>query len=422
MRASPRLIAPTAVLVAIAVLAAMVLITRGQLGASGAGGGDEPLERTAHLVDHGPEIIDPVHPGSGFVHPGVLVTAAQLEFVRAQVIAEREPWSRAYDRLRKSPYAALSWAAKPREVVDCGYSSEPDHGCGDEWRDGVAAYTHALMWYLSGAPEHAAKAVEIIDAWSGVLRAHTNDNAPIQAGWSAVSFVRAAELLRHTYRDWPTERKDRAAAMFRDVFLPLVGAGGAPGTWGNWDLIILDAAVGIAVFLNDRAIFDGALAKWRARVPAYLYLASDGPRPVPPPGGRVGIVEFWFDQQRFVDGLAQETCRDLGHTAWGIGALSQVAETARIQGVDLYGEVQARLIAALEFHAAYAIGEPVPDWLCGGALKAEFRPIPELALNHYGTRLGVDLPRTEQFVGSQRPQRPTFLFSWETLTHAGNPH
>jgi hypothetical protein len=27
--------------------------------------------------------------------------------------------------------------------VDCGYFSNPDHGCGDEWRDAVAAYTDA---------------------------------------------------------------------------------------------------------------------------------------------------------------------------------------------------------------------------------------------------------------------------------------
>ncbi|MBX6723744.1 MAG: alginate lyase family protein, partial [Dactylosporangium sp.] len=298
-------------------------------------------------------------------------------------------------------------------VVECGYYSNPNHGCDEEEGDAVAAYTHALLWYLTQREDHARKAIEIINAWSAVLQGHTGGNAPLQAGWSGAMMVRAAELIRYTYGGWPEAEVERAAAMFRDVYLPQV-RNGAPRSEGNWDFITLDAAISIAVFLDDRALFDHVVERWRGRLPAYVYLSSDGPQPVRPPSGSVS----WHGQTTFVDGLAQETCRDLGHTAWGLEAMAQIAETAWIQDVDLYAEAQARLVAALEFHAGFALGEPVPDWLCGGTLKARFSPIPEIAFKHYHNRLGIEMPKTQRLLEEQRPQSATHFYAWGTLTHA----
>jgi len=357
-----------------------------------------------------------------FLHPGVVVDLDQLDFVRGRVAAGAAPWTAAYDAMRRSPYADLAWQAHPRAVVECGLNSQPDNGCGDEWRDAIAAYTHALLWYLTLRPEHAEKAVEIIDAWSAVLRDHTNANAPLQAGWAAVPFVGAAELLRYTYQGWPAADVARAAQMFNDVFLPKV-AGGAPRTEGNWDLTALDAAASIAVFLDDKPLFDQTVERWRARVPAYLYLSSDGPAPTNPPGGIPGnasLVTYWHGQSTFVDGLAQETCRDLQHTGWGIEAMTELAETARIQGVDLFGEIQQRLASALELHAGVAL-DGAPAWLCGGKVTDEFTPIPEIAYNAL-VRRGVALPNTQRLLAKERPQAPSHFFAWETLTHADNPY
>src|SRR5204862_7420789 len=138
---------------------------------------------------------------------------------------------------------------------------------------------------------------------------------------------------------------------------------------GNWELIMKAAEVGIAVFLDDRATFDTAVAVWRKRVPAYIYVSSDGPLPKTPPGSTMPtaaqLTRYWQDQPTFVPGLAQETCRDFGHTAWGLDAAAEVAETAHVQGLDLYREVQDRLTVAMEFHAQYELGAPVPATLCG---------------------------------------------------------
>lgn len=365
-------------------------------------------------------------PQGRFVHPGVVTTTAQLDYVRRQVAVGRQPWAEAYRVLQRSEYGSLSWSPSPRDVVECGAYSNPDLGCTDEWRDATAANAHVLLWVISGDERHARKAAEIIDAWSAVLRDHTGANAQLQAAKAASSFVRAAELLRHTDAGWPAESVARAESMFRDVMLPRIVEGGPARPNGNWDLIAVNAMMAIAVFLDDETLFDTAVQRWRVRLPAFIYHSADGPNPVPPPNGygNLGQIGYWHGQRTYVDGLTQETCRDLEHTGWGLAAMSQAAETAWIQGVDLWFEAQARLVAALELHAGFSLGDPVPGWLCGGSLKSRLDPIPELAYNHYANRVGLPLPRTAQLVEAGRPQPARHFYGWDTLTSTplASPH
>jgi hypothetical protein len=109
----------------------------------------------------------------------------------------------------------------------------------------------------------------------------------------------------------------------------------------------LDAAVGIAVFLDDQPLFaEGRRAVAGPGSRRNIYLSGDGPYPVGPPGGASGpaaMASFWFGQRTYVDGLTQETCPGPRARRWGLEAMAQVAETAWIQGVDLYAEIQPRL-------------------------------------------------------------------------------
>lgn len=242
---------------------------------------------------------------AAFVHPGVLVSRGQLDFVRERVNAGAQPWKNAYDRMTTSKYASLSRVPKPRAVVECGSYSNPNNGCTDEREDAIAAYTLSLAWYVTRDARYARKAVEIMDAWSGVIADHTHSNAPLQTGWAGSSWPRAAEIIRYTYTGWPQARVDRFKAMLRDVYLPEV-AGGSHSN-GNWELSMTEAAIGIAVFLEDRAAYDRAVATFRGRVPAYIYLASDGALPKTAPGSgldtRDEIVRYRQGQTTFVDGL-----------------------------------------------------------------------------------------------------------------------
>jgi hypothetical protein len=178
----------------------------------------------------------------------------------------------------------------------------------------------------------------------------------------------------------------------------------------------------IGVFNDDRTSFDKAVQMWRQRTPAYIYIAKDGATPVPPPrGNKTGgaLTTFWYGQATMMDGLAQETCRDMSHAQYGLAGIINAAETAYVQGVDLYGDEAARLQAGLEFHAKYLNGAAVPATLCGGALNDDNpNPMWEIALNHFATRKGGALPETEKLVMKIRPTGTDHHVGWETLTHA----
>ncbi|WP_354640101.1 alginate lyase family protein [Kitasatospora camelliae] len=359
-----------------------------------------------------------------FTHPGVLVSRGQLDFVRGKVQAGAQPWKAAYDRMHASKYASLSRTPKPRAVVECGSYSNPNYGCTDEREDALAAYTLALEWSITRDSRYATKAIQIMDAWSGTLKDHTNSNAPLQSAWSASTWPRAAEIIRYGYGNWPADKVDRFGAMLRNVYLPKVVNGSRSN--GNWELSMTEATIGIAVFLNDRSVYDKAVATFRGRVPAYVYLATDGPLPRTAPGSgldtRDEIVRYWQGQTTFVDGLSQETCRDLTHTGYGLSAIAHVAETSRIQGQDLYPEVADRLRHALGLHSRYQLGEPVPANLCGGALERDLGPVTEVGYNALHNRLGYGMENTRKLTEQQRPAGTDNLFTaWETLTHADNP-
>ncbi|MEV6053589.1 alginate lyase family protein [Streptomyces sp. NPDC052107] len=362
---------------------------------------------------------------AAFVHPGVTVSRAQLDFARGKVLAGAQPWKAAYDQMMASPYASLNRTPKPRAVVECGPYSNPNYGCTDEREDALAAYTDALAWYVTRDERYARKAIELMDAWSATLTDHTNSNAPLQTAWAGASWAKAAELIKYTYTGTWADA-GRFATLLRNVYLPKVVNGSNSN--GNWELTMMEAAVGISVFLEDKASYDSAMARFRTRTAAYVYLSSDGDLPKTVPSQNLNtrdkIVSYWQGQSTFVTGLTQETCRDFVHTGYGISAISHVAETSRIQGQDLYGtDVGERLRQALGFQSKYELGAAVPSWLCGGSVKRGLGPITEVGYNALHNRMGIAMTNTQTLTEQNRPAGTNNLFvAWETLTDGDNPN
>ncbi|WP_046728705.1 alginate lyase family protein [Streptomyces humi] len=361
---------------------------------------------------------------STFVHPGVTVSRAQLDFARTEVLAGAQPWKAAYDQMMASKYADLNRTPAPRATVECGSYSNPNYGCTDEREDAIAAYTDALAWYITKDARYAQKAIQIMDAWSSTITSHTNSNAPLQTGWAGSSWPKAAEIIKYTYTGtWANQA--RFATMLRNVYLPVVIKGSNSN--GNWELTMTEAAVGISVFLEDKTSYDTAMARFRTRAAAYVYLASDGSVPKTVPSQNLDttakIVSYWQGQSTFVTGLTQETCRDFTHTGYGISSISHIAETSRIQGEDLYGtDVGERLRQALGFQAKYQLGTAVPSWLCGGSLNLGLGPVTEVGYNALHNRLGIAMTNTQTLTQNNRPAGTNNLFvAWETLTHGDNP-
>ncbi len=367
---------------------------------------------------------------TGLIHPGILVDQEMLDFVKGKITAGAAPWKAALAMVSSDDMASLSYKAKPRASVDCGASSNPDNGCTDEKNDVIAAYTHALLWIYTGDQKHADKAIEIMNAWSAVLKQHTLDNAQLQAAWAAEIFPRAAEIIRYSKAGWSDADAAKFSVMLKTAYLPLVKDGST--RTGNWDTSAIDAAMNIAVFTDDMDEFKKTVALWHARTPAYVYLSSDGALPVQPPRESAksdsSLKSYWYNPKTFVDGLIQETCRDVpnsgtagfGHAQYGVAAIINAAETAGIQGVDLFSAEQKRLSAMLELHAGDLNKYPnaVPPGLCSSTIAGvQADPMWEIGYNAYANVLKVPMPETAKLIQKIRPTQATHHMAWETLTH-----
>jgi hypothetical protein len=354
-------------------------------------------------------------PPAGFVHPGVLVNRAQLDEIKRRVAARIEPQKTAFEALKASPLGALDYTPHPRENVECGSNSRPDLGCKAEQADSEASYAQALLWYITGKEVYAQNAVKILNAWSSTLTGgHTNANGQVQASWTGDVFPRAAEIMRYSYKGWTDADTVRFQNMLTTQFLPQLIHGTCEN--GNKELTISEALINIGVFNDNRTVFDWGVKIWRGRAPAYIYLKSDGPKAIEPPGCGPALWGNKGFTPEFVDGLLQETARDSQHANLALAGMVDAAETARQQGVDLYTGQAKRIMAAMEFQAQY-----LPPNNVKPPENLEFNPHPtwEIAYNEYHDRLGYKLPKMAAVLPLIRPTGVNHHMNWETLTHAG---
>jgi hypothetical protein len=357
-----------------------------------------------------------------FRHPGVLVNRAQLEFVRDKVAKGAQPWTDAFVAAKASKWGSLTYAPAPVPQVQCGSNSNPDVGCKAEQNDASAAWTDALVWYVSGDRAYARKAIQIMNAWSSTLTGgHTLSNGPIESGWTGSTWAEAAELVRYTDAGWSRRDIEAFEKMLATQYVPILLTGGPPCFNGNWELVIAEALMNISVFNDNRTWFDTAIAYWRDRAPAYMYLASDGPQPhmplVPNKCTQYTADQFWV-QTTYVTGLAQETARDFHHTFWGLGAATNVAETALQQGVNIYPENATRIVAAYEWANAINNGAAPPAGIKVGPIGGNTFSM-EVAYNEFHNRLGIPMPQTALQLAKVRPTgNDSHFLEWQTLTDA----
>ena len=69
-----------------------------------------------------------------------------------------------------------------------------------------------------------------------------------------------------------------------------------------------------------------------------------------------GAIGMYFKPS----GQCQESGRDQSHTQMGLEFLANTCETGWIQGIDLYGALDNRLLKGFEYTAKYNLGNEVP--------------------------------------------------------------
>jgi hypothetical protein len=347
---------------------------------------------------------------ASFVHPGMLHTQADLDFVKAAIRSGREPWKAAWWQMQHSRYASPATAPQPFEYVDNGPYNVPDNGGTEFYRDGNFAYTMALLWYMSGDAAYAEKAVEIINAWSYTLKDVINSNRELKVGVAGIKFLNAAEIIRCSYGQWKQEDQAKFESMILDIWYRVIQNFKPATTNGNWHAAIAQTMMCIGIYLDRQDIFDRA----------YTHLSTSVSN---------GSICNYFSA---ATGQCQESGRDQGHTQMGMSYLCNACEIAWNQGYDLYGAFNNRLSLGYEYTSKYMLGEDVPytryrrfdgvyvfaDTISPGG-RGAFNPIYERLYNHYNKRKGMPMPYTRRVIYRIRDERlADGYMPWCTLMSA----
>jgi hypothetical protein len=386
-------------------------------------------------------------------HPGVYVGQAQLDFVTAQVNAHVEPYYQEFLNAKASSYGGTSYTIQgpyAGGVNQCGSSSNPNNGCSAADSDSAAAYVQAVLWYITGNQTYANNAIAIMNAYAYNFKGYggttggpacpgassTCSNGPLQAGWDAAKWPRAAEIIRYGHggsAGWLPADVAAFSTMLTNLYEPAIYAGSSSN--GNWELAMIEGMMGIAVFNEDAALMQHAQTFWTQRVESYFYYQPvDGNTQPAFPSGRQGSTT-WNGQTVFnasTSGVTQETCRDLGHTEYGISAAIAAAETDYIQSghtANLYASQQERLVAAMNVNSGFELAKSTTVALsfCGGTITLSNGPTYVIAYNEFHNRL--DDPNMAGASGTTGVQGTSNTYQWiqsgvlpETQPYDGGAH
>lgn len=323
-----------------------------------------------------------------FAHPGLLHSRADLARMKSAVAEGREPVAAGFAALAADFRSQHGYAVRNTgQIITWGRG--PTDNTSQAATDAAAAYQNALMWAITGDVRHADKARDILDAWAASLAGITGADGQLGAGIQGFKFVNAAEILRHSgYDGWSEEAIRRCERSFTDVWYPAL-SGYCLYANGNWDIAALRTILAIAVFCDDRVMFEDALR-----------FAAAG-------SGNGSVLH------RIVTaaGQGQESGRDQAHEQLAVGLLADAAEVAWQQGVDLYGFADDRILANFEYFARYNLGDDsvpfTPDLDRTGKYiktavsnrqRGAWRPLWEMAYAHYAGRLGKPAPYTEKVI------------------------
>ena len=209
-------------------------------------------------------------------HNGLTCTNAELAAIQAHIANGDQPWAQAYANLLLDPFSATSYVTTPVTsiVTQSGSPNDEANLCNAS----IAAYAQALRGYFSGDTSYYASAAAILDGWSSTLQTiRTTLNWYLDAGWSAVNFCNAAEILRNNYPSWTGA--SQLSAMFNSAYLPIMNKryGYSNREWSN-----IAGLLAIGVFNNDRAALLQGFYVLSEYIPLFIYMASDGPAPAIP--------------------------------------------------------------------------------------------------------------------------------------------
>lgn len=278
--------------------------------------------------------------GSCFVHPGALVSNADIARATEKISAGENPWLATWNKLTGIEYCSASYTNNAVASVNRDDDGSTLANADLLWHDAAAAFCLALRWKISGNDSYADTASEILVAWGEKLTSiGTNDDQYLVAGLQGHELANAGELLRD-YAPFQANGFATFTNMMTNVFLTrnlyfLEHRDGSEHNvlhfFANWELCNVASAMAIALLTDNQTTWDFAVDYFKngtgngAINNAVTNIVTE-----PGTGNLIG--------------QGQEEGRDQGHSVLDYQLLGVIAQQAWNQGQDLFGYNDSRIL------------------------------------------------------------------------------
>ncbi|SEO74427.1 autotransporter-associated beta strand repeat-containing protein [Mucilaginibacter gossypiicola] len=310
-----------------------------------------------------------------FVHPGLAFNQADLNQLKANI--SREPWLSGYNAFKNDSHSQLSYGQKgPFATV----TRAPNLN-NSAWIDDMqAVHNLAWMWWFTGDSTYARKATNLLDAWAVTNTTWGGGESMLDIGDYAQYWGVGAEILRSTFPGWTAANTQHVKNYFANVLFPTSWVP-SPLRDANKGALQLKIALAASVFCDDATRFNQAVEVYR--------MDAGGGMRNSLPGGEVG--DSGRDDHWRVQAAA---------LAWG-------AEVAYKQGVDMFAELDNRVLAIGELYHKYAfdgatmtfipLGGYASYWTSWGIQPgARAGDMTNLIYSAYNVRKGIPTPNTDR--------------------------
>jgi hypothetical protein len=256
-----------------------------------------------------------------YIHPAIPATSQDLDYIKAHL--NQEPWKNGYAVLTNTSTSQLTYVMNgPFGTV----SRTPDINRSAWENDMNAVFNLARMWYFTGNSAYAQKSHDILLAWVNTQTNFSGQEIDLDLGDFAVCYGGGADILRATWPGWTAADTTAVKNYFLNLIWPASIAGFNTTGPANKGAIYGESGIAVAVFCDDTNKFNHVVDNFRTSPAAGLFNTL--------PTGEMG-----------------ETGRDMGHAYGDFLGMAFLAEVAFKQGVDLYSDLDNRLLACGEYYA-----------------------------------------------------------------------
>lgn len=324
-----------------------------------------------------------------FKHPGVPFTMDDLNKLKQNIT--QEPWLSAYNDFKNSSNSKLDYVPRGPFV---NVSRAPDLN-NIAWKlDMVAIHNLSMMWIFTGDSAYARKATNLLDSWAVTNTTWGGTESMLDIGDYAQYWATGADILKSTFSGWTATNTTHVNNYFANVLYPTSYVP-YPLRDQNKGAIQLKIALGAAVFLDDTT-------KFKQAIEVYRMDAGGGLRNSLPNGevGDAGRDDHWRVQAAAL--------------AWG-------AEVAYKQGVDMFAELNNRLLAIGELYHQFAFDGDTMTFIPFGGYASYWtnwgiRPgartgdMTNIIKAAYYLRKGIQTPQTDRMRAALGGAGGNFLF------------